>query len=63
VEKTGAPLPIDANAVAVFVQYLDETLAWLAANGRFDTDKQRQQLTEILEAAQNTLVRRAAAGR
>jgi hypothetical protein len=58
VELEGAPLPIDGHALAVFVQYLDDTLAWLAANGRFDTDKQRQHLTEIFEAARGNLGRR-----
>jgi hypothetical protein len=58
VELADKPLPIDGHALAVFVEYLDETLAWLAANGRFDTDKQRQHLTGILEAARAELVRR-----
>jgi len=58
VEVPGKPLPINGHALVVFVEYLDETLAWLAANGRFDTDKQRQHLTEIFEAARAELVRR-----
>jgi hypothetical protein len=58
VEVPGAPLPIDANALAVFVQYLDDSLTWLAANGRFDNDAQRTHLTGILETARQELVRR-----
>jgi hypothetical protein len=63
VDVAGAPLPIDQHAAAVFVQYLEETLGWIAANGRFDTDKQRQQLTALIESARGTLGRCIAGGR
>lgn len=56
VDVPGTTLPIDGNALAIFIEALNETLAWLEANGRFDTEKQCAQLSQILQQAREKLV-------
>lgn len=49
---------VDAEAVAALLRYSERMLGWVSREGRFETDKQRQDLTDVFHAAQEALRRR-----
>jgi hypothetical protein len=58
VEVVGqAPLP-DPAAVAPLLDVLDRTLAWVVRSARCPTERHRQHLAEVLQAARQELLRR-----
>jgi hypothetical protein len=54
----GAPLRPEADTLAPLLAVLGRTLAWVAGPARCENERQRQHLTEVLQAGQQALSRR-----
>jgi hypothetical protein len=57
-EVEGRPRPPDAAGISKLFGHLDEGLAWVQREGRFEDDHQRENLTGIFRAARAELTRR-----
>jgi hypothetical protein len=55
VRVAGQHPPVDPEAVALFQRSLNETRRWVERRGRFQSDKQKQDLIQILDAARAKL--------
>jgi hypothetical protein len=55
VRVAGQPPGVDPQAIALLQRSLDETLTWVDRRGRFENDKQKQNLVEILLKAKEKL--------
>jgi hypothetical protein len=58
IEVEGAPLRPDADTLEPLLAVLDRTRAWVENSARCESERQRQHLIEVLQAAQRELVRR-----
>jgi hypothetical protein len=58
VEVEGQQPPRDPAVVASFLGKLDRMLEWVATQGRFANDKQRDDLANVFQTARNELLRR-----
>jgi hypothetical protein len=58
IQVAGRAPSIDPEAVESLLYGLDETLKWVEEEGRFETEKQRVNLVEILQSARQRLVDR-----
>lgn len=54
----GSKVRPDTATVSRLYEVLDQTIAWVAKSGRFETDKQRDHLNEVLEAGRRELEKR-----
>jgi hypothetical protein len=52
------PLPVDPAAVAFFSTHLDRIFEWVTSKGRFENDRQRENLVSIVQTAREVLARR-----
>jgi hypothetical protein len=55
VQVAGRPRRVVPEAVTALQRYLERMLAWVAREGRFETDKQREDLAGVFRAAQDVL--------
>jgi hypothetical protein len=55
IQVEGRPYRSDATAVAHLLKDLERSLQWLAREGRFENDQQRQHLNGIFESAKAEL--------
>jgi len=54
----GQRRPANPTALTCFTEYLEKMLEWVARDGRFESDAQRQRLAGIFRGARTTLVER-----
>jgi hypothetical protein len=55
VQVAGRPRRVVPEAVATLQRYLERMVAWVAREGRFENDKQRDDLAGVFRAAQDVL--------
>jgi hypothetical protein len=56
-QVAGRPPRVAAEAVATLGRYLERMLGWIEGEGRFENDKQREDLAGVFRAAQDVLKR------
>jgi hypothetical protein len=54
----GKPFRPDAISLAFWIDHIDRMLHWVEKQARFDTDKQRTDLTGVFQSARQELVKR-----
>lgn len=57
-EVDGQPLRPKVETIATFASHLDKMLDWVHRQGRFENDRQRDQLAKIFQSARNILSQR-----
>jgi hypothetical protein len=62
VRSDGRPAPADRAATALLLESLNGTARWVEHEGRFETDRQRGALAEVVDSARQALLQRAATG-
>jgi len=60
VQVAGCPLHVAPEAVAALQRYLERMLVWVAREGRFENDKQHEDLVAVFRAAEGVLKQRTA---
>ena len=59
IQVQGQPFPVDIISLALLVERLDKMLAWVENEARFDGERTKRHLTEVLQNARAELVRRS----
>lgn len=63
VQVQGQPFPVDMISLALLIERLDKMLTWVDTEARFDGERTRNHLTEVLQNARAELVRRGETAR